>query len=216
MKQEIKVFDYAKEIVSAIPKGVLLTTKNGDKVDIMTIGWGGIRDCLPHLRLLGGIPVSRFPNAVPAHFPHTAEAVQVIADRHMVALHIQEQLFDDTHGVQRCSLTDIGVLLGLGQRPVQNKEIEVFDYAKEIVSAIPKGVLLTTKNGDKVDIMTIGWGTLGVEWGLPIFVAFVREGRFTREQLDASQEFTVNVPYGEFDKYILGYCGSKSGNITRV
>ena len=74
------------------------------------------------------------------------------------------------------------------------QEIKVFDYAKEIVSAIPKGVLLTTKNGDKVDIMTIGWGTLGVEWGLPIFVAFVREGRFTREQLDASQEFTVNVP----------------------
>lgn len=93
-------------------------------------------------------------------------------------------------------------------------EIEVFDYAKEIVSAIPKGVLLTTKNGDKVDIMTIGWGTLGVEWGLPIFVAFVREGRFTREQLDASQEFTVNVPYGEFDKHILGYCGTKSGRDT--
>lgn len=91
------------------------------------------------------------------------------------------------------------------------QEIEVFDYAKEIVSAIPKGVLLTTKNGDKVDTMTIGWGTLGMEWGLPIFVAFVREGRFTREQLDASQEFTVNVPYGEFDKHILGYCGTKSG-----
>ena len=94
------------------------------------------------------------------------------------------------------------------------QEIKVFDYAKEIVSAIPKGVLLTTKNGDKVDIMTIGWGTLGVEWGLPIFVAFVREGRFTREQLDASQEFTVNVPYGEFDKHILGYCGTKSGRDT--
>lgn len=28
MKQEIEVFDYAKEIISAIPKGVLLTTKN--------------------------------------------------------------------------------------------------------------------------------------------------------------------------------------------
>ena len=91
------------------------------------------------------------------------------------------------------------------------QEIEVFDYAKEIVSAIPKVVLLTTKNGDKVNTMTIGWGTLGVEWGLPIFVAFVREGRFTREQLDVSREFTVNIPYGEFDKQILGYCGTKSG-----
>lgn len=94
------------------------------------------------------------------------------------------------------------------------QKIEVFDYAKEIVSAIPKGVLLTTRNGDKVNTMTIGWGTLGVEWGLPIFVTFVREGRFTREQLDASREFTINVPYGEFDKQILGYCGTKTGRDT--
>lgn len=94
------------------------------------------------------------------------------------------------------------------------QDIEVFDYAKEIVSAIPKGVLLTTKSGDKVNAMTIGWGTLGVEWGMPIFVAFVREGRFTREQLDASREFTVNVPYGEFDQKILGYCGARTGRDT--
>ncbi len=94
------------------------------------------------------------------------------------------------------------------------QEIEVFDYAKEIVSAIPKGVLLTTKAGGKVNAMTIGWGTLGVEWGMPIFVAFVREGRFTREQLDASMEFTINVPYGDFDKKILGYCGTRSGRDT--
>ncbi len=94
------------------------------------------------------------------------------------------------------------------------REIDVFDYAKEIVSAIPRGVLLTTKNGGKVNTMTIGWGTLGVEWGLPIFVAFVREGRFTREHLDASMEFTINVPYGDFDRKILGYCGAKSGRDT--
>ena len=92
-----------------------------------------------------------------------------------------------------------------------NRKIEVFDYAKEIVSAIPKGVLLTTKNGEAVNTMTIGWGTLGVEWGVPIFIAFVREGRFTRELIDASGEFTINVPYGEFDRKILGYCGTKSG-----
>ena len=94
------------------------------------------------------------------------------------------------------------------------QEIEVFDYAKEIVSAIPKGVLLTTRNGDRVNTMTIGWGTLGVEWGLPIFVAFIREGRFTREMLDESGEFTVNVPYGAFDQKILGYCGTKTGRDT--
>ena len=91
------------------------------------------------------------------------------------------------------------------------QEIRVFDYAKEITAALPKGVLLTTKNGEKVNSMTIGWGMLGMLWGEPYFLAFVREGRFTREQLDASKEFTVNIPCGEIDKKILGYCGSRTG-----
>ena len=91
------------------------------------------------------------------------------------------------------------------------QEIKVFDYANEITGALRNGVLLTTKNGEKVNSMTIGWGMLGMLWGEPYFLAFVREGRFTREQLDASKEFTVNIPRGEIDKRILGYCGSRSG-----
>lgn len=91
------------------------------------------------------------------------------------------------------------------------QDIQVFDYAKEITSAIGSGILLTTRHGDKTNIMTIGWGTLGIEWGLPIFTVFVREGRFTRELLDKSMEFTVNIPYGEYDKKIIGYCGSRTG-----
>ena len=94
------------------------------------------------------------------------------------------------------------------------KEINVFDYAKEIAGSIGKGILLTTRSGEKVNTMTIGWGTLGVEWGRPIFIAFVREGRFTRRMLDESMEFTVNVPLGEFDRNILGYCGTRSGRDT--
>ena len=97
------------------------------------------------------------------------------------------------------------------------KEINVFDYAKEITGAIGNEILLTTKNGDKINSMTIGWGTLGIEWGVPIFTVFVREGRFTREQLDAGMEFTINVPYGEYDKKITGYCGSRTGrNINKL
>ena len=65
------------------------------------------------------------------------------------------------------------------------QEIQVFDYANEITNALSKGVLLTTKYQDQVNSMTIGWGTLGVVWGEPMFIAFVRTGRFTRELLDA-------------------------------
>lgn len=94
------------------------------------------------------------------------------------------------------------------------KEIEVFDYANEIMKSVKTGVLLTTKADDKVNSMTISWGTLGIEWSKPIFTVFVRENRFTKHQLDKNPEFTINIPYGAYDKKILGFCGTKSGHTT--
>ena len=94
---------------------------------------------------------------------------------------------------------------------MERKKIDIADYAKNILEALPKGVLLTSRAGDRVNSMTIGWGTLGIEWSTPIFVAFIREHRFTRELLDKNPEFTVNIPFGEFNKKILGICGSKCG-----
>lgn len=94
------------------------------------------------------------------------------------------------------------------------KEIEVFDYASEIIKAVNEGVLLTTKADDKVNSMTISWGTLGIEWGKLIFTDFVRENRFTKQQLEKNPEFTINIPIGEFNKKILGVCGTKSGHAT--
>ncbi len=91
------------------------------------------------------------------------------------------------------------------------KEINVFDYAGEICKAMSKGILLTTKSGDKVNTMTIGWGMIGIEWYDPIFIAYVRQTRHTKKMLEESGEFTVNVPVGEVDKHILSYCGTKSG-----
>lgn len=62
--------------------------------------------------------------------------------------------------------------------------------------------------------MTISWGMLGIEWAKPIFTIFVRENRFTKEQLEQNPEFTINIPYGVFDKKILGVCGIKTGRST--
>ena len=91
------------------------------------------------------------------------------------------------------------------------RKINVFDYAGDIMKALDKGVLITTKADGKVNSMTLGWGTLGIDWSLPVFTAYIRKSRFTKEQLEKNPEFTVSVPYGEFDKKILGVCGSKSG-----
>lgn len=91
------------------------------------------------------------------------------------------------------------------------QNIEAFDYAGEICKAMKKGILLTTRLGEKVNTMTIGWGKIGIEWGKPIFIAYVRESRYTRQMLDGNGEFTVNIPYGAVDSKILGLCGTKSG-----
>ena len=97
------------------------------------------------------------------------------------------------------------------------KNVNAMDYASEIVKALPKGVLLTAKADGQVNPMTIGWGTIGIQWGRPIFVAFVRENRHTRSLLDKNPEFTVNVPLGGCDKEILAVCGTKSGrNMDKI
>lgn len=92
--------------------------------------------------------------------------------------------------------------------------IDAFDYAGEICKAMKKGILLTTRVGEKINTMTIGWGKIGIEWGKTIFIAYVRESRYTRQMLDQNAEFTVNVPYGTVDSKILGLCGTKSGRDT--
>ena len=91
------------------------------------------------------------------------------------------------------------------------RAVNAFDYAEDICKAMKKGVLITTKNDDFVNAMTIGWGHIGVVWSRPVFIAYVRESRHTRTMLDRHGEFTINVPTGPIDSRILSVCGTKSG-----
>ncbi|MBE6934322.1 MAG: flavin reductase family protein [Ruminococcaceae bacterium] len=91
------------------------------------------------------------------------------------------------------------------------KIIDAFDYSGEFAKNMKRGILLTTKKDDFVNTMIIGWGTVGIEWGKPIFVAYVRESRYTRQILDETGEFTVNCPVGDIDSNIISICGTKSG-----
>lgn len=91
------------------------------------------------------------------------------------------------------------------------RKINPFDYAGDICKALKSGILLTTKRGEEVNTMTIGWGTIGIDWSRPVFIAYVRESRYTKQLLETNKEFTVNIPYGSVDKKILGVCGTKSG-----
>ena len=89
--------------------------------------------------------------------------------------------------------------------------INVFDYAERITKALPQGILLNT-NADKFNSMVIGWGHLGVIWGLPTFTVYVRQSRYTKPALDRTKEFTVSVPLdGSLSKEVFRICGTQSG-----
>ena len=56
---------------------------------------------------------------------------------------------------------------------MKNK-IDVLDYATHILKETKKGIIVTTKSNDKVNAMSISWGTLGIEWNKNIFIIFIR------------------------------------------
>ena len=91
------------------------------------------------------------------------------------------------------------------------KKIDVYEHMGEILKGVKSGVLVTGKDENKINSMTISWGMVGIEWGKPVFVTFIRESRFTRSLIEKNGEFTVNIPLDESAKKILAFCGSKSG-----
>lgn len=93
----------------------------------------------------------------------------------------------------------------------KRSEIDIANYFSEIFKGIKEGCLLTTKNEQKINSMTISWGQVGIEWNKPIFTVYVRRSRFTHKMLSASPEFTINIAQDEHAKKILAFCGSKSG-----
>ena len=96
------------------------------------------------------------------------------------------------------------------------EKINVTDYANRITGALPRGILLNT-SGEKFNTMVIGWGHLGTLWNRPTFHVYVRQGRYTKGQLDRTGEFTVSVPLDGPDAKISKICGWQSGyNIDKV
>ncbi|NLV74860.1 MAG: flavin reductase family protein [Chloroflexi bacterium] len=74
----------------------------------------------------------------------------------------------------------------------------------------PGLLLVSSKPDGTSNVMTIGWATVGIIWGKPIFQAWVRPSRYTYQFIEASQVFTVNVPSPKLRKW-TAICGTKSG-----
>ncbi|NLM37677.1 MAG: flavin reductase family protein [Firmicutes bacterium] len=97
------------------------------------------------------------------------------------------------------------------------KEIAYNEYAREVTTQLANGgVFLTVKDPaqNRANIMTIGWGTIGLMWRKPIFMVMVRYSRHTYGLLAKAGEFTVSVPLQQDRTKELLICGRQSGRDT--
>ena len=90
------------------------------------------------------------------------------------------------------------------------EKINITDYTNHITAGLSKGILLNTQ-ADKFNTMVIGWGHLGRLWNRLTFVVYVRQSRFTKEQLDHTGVFTISCFLNQSDPKIFKVCGSQSG-----
>lgn len=91
------------------------------------------------------------------------------------------------------------------------KNIKYNELSKEMLTQLQKGAFLTVKSGDKLNTMTIGWGSLGYIWNKPVFMVMVRYSRHTFDLIDKAEDFTVSYPLNGQLKDALAFCGTKSG-----
>lgn len=77
------------------------------------------------------------------------------------------------------------------------------------------GLLLAVGNEEKMNAMAIGWGGLGVLWGMdrPVVTVYVRKSRYTHELMEKNTHFTISALGQQYDK-ALAVMGSESGRST--
>jgi len=73
-----------------------------------------------------------------------------------------------------------------------------------------EGAFLTVQAGDALNVMTVGWVSMGFIWGRPVMTVLVRKSRHTFGIIERAPEFTVSVPLVDMKKE-LEICGTQSG-----
>ena len=85
------------------------------------------------------------------------------------------------------------------------------EQSRPYLEQLTKGSFLISGTGDKTNIMTIGWGSMGYLWNRFVVMVAVRKTRHSYEILKDEHYFTISVPKkGEFSRE-LKFCGENSG-----
>lgn len=95
-------------------------------------------------------------------------------------------------------------------------ERETIDFASfntQIFNLWAKDWLLLSAGSfpeKKYNMMTVGWGSIGVIWRKPFVMALVRPQRYTIPFMEDFDTFTLTA-FPEEKRDALNFCGSKSG-----
>lgn len=89
--------------------------------------------------------------------------------------------------------------------------LEYNEYAREMLTQLPRGAFLSVKAGNQINTMTIGWGSIGYIWKKPLLIVAVRTSRYTYELMEKATDFSVSLPLDADLKTALGEAGKKSG-----
>lgn len=90
-------------------------------------------------------------------------------------------------------------------------DIKYHEYAKEMLTQLPRGSFLSVKANEKINTMTIGWGAIGYMWQRPILVVAVRYSRYTYSLIEKADDFSVSIPLNDDLKKSLAAAGTQSG-----
>lgn len=71
-------------------------------------------------------------------------------------------------------------------------------------------MLITAGTVEHCNTMTASWGGLGILWGKPMAIAYIRPQRYTKQFVDESEYFTLTF-FSENWRKQLALCGTKSG-----
>lgn len=91
------------------------------------------------------------------------------------------------------------------------KQIPYEHYASQFLTQLPRGAFLTVKAGERINTMTIGWGSIGYMWKRPIMTVMVRQSRYTYQLMEEAADFSVSLPVQGELKQDLSIAGTKSG-----
>lgn len=86
----------------------------------------------------------------------------------------------------------------------ENVKDNIFDYYDNTWFLISAGT------SDDFNMMTAGWGGMGIMWAQPVFYVVVRKSRYTLEFMEKYDTFTCSY-YDNKYKEALTICGSQSG-----